>query len=211
MALWARVEIRQSEAHGQLPAHGARSGWLLAHLQAAAGFQPADKVQLRTISPRRSAGPPEPQPSRSEYHHGSVKLVQNCETVLFQRPMTQFIGFDKDAEADMASPDSSSRISRRFRRRKCARSWMKSWNSISTRAGETVADGFLEKPETTFVCHRRIRESLTAVHENPRYCRSGGLTNPRNGYIAEVGRARARDSPTFRCSSRQRSAFGTAQ
>ena len=31
-----RIEIWQPEAHGQLPAHGPRSGWLLAHLQASA-------------------------------------------------------------------------------------------------------------------------------------------------------------------------------
>ena len=70
-------------------------------------FNPADKVQFEdditasVVLPRAQLKHPDP-----EYHNGSMKLVQNCETLLFQRPDDAIHrGFDKDAEADISSQD----------------------------------------------------------------------------------------------------------
>ena len=68
-------------------------------------FNPADKVQFEdditasVVLPSRSLNNLDP-----EYHSESVKLVSNCEKFLFQRPDDAiYRGFDKDAEADIAS------------------------------------------------------------------------------------------------------------
>src|SRR6185437_12031846 len=70
-------------------------------------FNPADKVQVEdditasVVLPRESLNNLDP-----EYPNQSVKLVANCENLLFQRPDDAiYRGFDKDAEADIASSD----------------------------------------------------------------------------------------------------------
>jgi hypothetical protein len=69
-------------------------------------FYPADKVQVEdditasVVLPRRSLNDLDP-----EYDNPSVKLVSNCETLLFQRPDDAIRrGTDWQAESDMASP-----------------------------------------------------------------------------------------------------------
>ena len=69
-------------------------------------FNPADKVQVEdditasVVLPRESLNNLDP-----EYSNPSVKLVENCETLLFQRPDDAIHrGFDKEAEADIAAP-----------------------------------------------------------------------------------------------------------
>ena len=69
-------------------------------------FNPADKVQVEdditasVVQPRENLNNLDP-----EYGNQSVKLVANCETLLFQRPDDAIHrGFDKDAEADISSP-----------------------------------------------------------------------------------------------------------
>ncbi|MEP6716712.1 MAG: hypothetical protein ABJC09_14165, partial [Terriglobia bacterium] len=68
-------------------------------------FNPADKVQVEDditasiVLPREQLNNLDP-----EYSNLSVKLLTNCEALLFQRPDDAIIrGFDKDAEADIAS------------------------------------------------------------------------------------------------------------
>ena len=87
-------------------------------------FNPADKVQVEdditasVVLPKESLNHLDP-----EYRNPSVKLVQNCETMLFQRPDDAIHrGFDKDAEADMATPITSFPISSRSMSRPCKRS-----------------------------------------------------------------------------------------
>ena len=70
-------------------------------------FHPADKVQVEdditasVVLPRASLNDLDP-----EYANPSVKLVANCETLLFQRPDDAIHrGFDRQAEADIAGPD----------------------------------------------------------------------------------------------------------
>ena len=71
-------------------------------------FYPSDKVQVEdditasVVLPRSWLNDLDP-----EYDNPSVKLVQNCETLLFQRPDDAIHrGFDAQAEADIASPGS---------------------------------------------------------------------------------------------------------
>ncbi|MEJ7608616.1 MAG: hypothetical protein WKF37_20675 [Bryobacteraceae bacterium] len=68
-------------------------------------FHPAEKVQVEdditasVVLPRESLNDPDPA-----YSNPSVKLVVNCEALLFQRPDDAIHrGFDKQAEADIAS------------------------------------------------------------------------------------------------------------
>ncbi len=69
-------------------------------------FHPADKVQVEDDITASVTVPAESLPHLDRnYHNPSVKLVANCETVLFQRPDDAIIrGADKQAEADIASP-----------------------------------------------------------------------------------------------------------
>ncbi len=71
-------------------------------------FHAADKVQVEdditasVVLPRTSLNDLDP-----EYDNPSVKLVNNCETLLFQRPDDAIRrGADSQAEADIASPGS---------------------------------------------------------------------------------------------------------
>ena len=70
-------------------------------------FHPADKVQVEdditasVVLPREALNDLDP-----EYANPSVKLVANCERLLFQRPDDAIHrGVDKQAEADIASPE----------------------------------------------------------------------------------------------------------
>ena len=70
-------------------------------------FYPAEKLPMEdditasVVLPRAALNDLDP-----EYDNPSVKLVANCETLLFQRPDDAIHrGFDRQAEADIASPD----------------------------------------------------------------------------------------------------------
>ena len=59
-----------------------------------------DDITASVVLPRESLTDLDP-----EYPNPSVKLVANCETLLFQRPDDAIHrGFDKQAEADIAAP-----------------------------------------------------------------------------------------------------------
>ena len=163
-------------------------------------FNPADKVQFEdditasVVLPRQKLNHADP-----EYRHGSVKLVENCETLLFQRPDEAIHrGFDKDAEADIASPDL----------------FISNFAPLSPPEVRTIVDEvvefdkytapvkqllteFLESPHPSFVvssAHPRIVDG--SATKNPRYLQKRpDLTNPRNSYIAQVGTRLAREIP----------------
>ncbi|MBS1857510.1 MAG: hypothetical protein JST11_19235 [Acidobacteria bacterium] len=68
-------------------------------------FHPADKVQVEDDITASVTVPADSLPHLDRnYHNRSVKLVANCESVLFQRPDDAIIrGADRQAEADIAS------------------------------------------------------------------------------------------------------------
>ena len=84
---------------------GADGSWRIFKLRP--DFNPAEKVQVEdditasVIVPRDTLGHLDPA-----YTNPSVKLVANCEAMLFQRPDDAIHrGFDKEAESDLSGPD----------------------------------------------------------------------------------------------------------
>ena len=163
-------------------------------------FSPAEKVQVEddiTVSvvlPRESLTHLDP-----EYGNQSVKLVTNCEKMLFQRPDDAIHrGFDKDAEADIASSDV----------------FLSNFEPLTARNVQSIVDdvvefdkytppmkkllsSFLQDPHPEFVvssAHPRMVED--GPSKNPRYLqRRPDLVNPRDAYLGEMGTRLAREIP----------------
>ncbi len=166
-------------------------------------FNPADKVQVEddiTVSvtlPRESLTNLDP-----EYRNQSVKLVANCENLLFQRPDDAIHrGFDKDAEADIASEGV----------------FLSNFEPLTVGDAQAIVDdivefdkytapmkrllhGFLERKQPEFAvssAHPRIVDG--GPSKNPRYLQKrSDLVNPRHVYLAEVGTRLAREIPCDR-------------
>ncbi len=163
-------------------------------------FNPADKVQVEdditasVVLPKESLNHLDP-----EYPNPSVKLVQNCETMLFQRPDDAIHrGFDKDAEADMASPDI----------------FISNFEPLDEKAVREIMNGVVEFDKYTEPMKRLLRDFMADPHpayvvssahprmvdgapsKNPRYLqRRPDLVNPRDVYIGEIGTRLAREIP----------------
>ena len=164
-------------------------------------FSPADKVQMEdditasVVLPKESLNNLDP-----EYKNPSIKIVQNCETRLFQRPDDAIHrGFDKDAEADLASPGT----------------FISNFEPLDQPAAQKLVDeivefdkftepmkqlltGFVQDPHPAFVvssAHPRIVDG--APSKNPRYLQKRpDLVHPVEAYIAEVGTRLAREIPS---------------
>jgi hypothetical protein len=163
-------------------------------------FNPADKVQVEdditasVVLPKESLNHLDP-----EYRNPSVKLVENCETMLFQRPDDAIHrGFDKDAEADMAGPDI----------------FISNFEPLDEAAVRNILNGVVEFDKYTEPMKRLLREFAADPHpayvvssahprvvdgapsKNPRYLqRRPDLVNPRDVYIGEMGTRLAREIP----------------
>jgi hypothetical protein len=163
-------------------------------------FNPADKVQFEdditasVVLPSTSLNNLDP-----EYKNESVKLVANCETLLFQRPDEAIHrGFDKDAEADIAGGGI----------------FISNFEPLTRRDVQELADDvvefdkytppmkkllgdFLKNGDSGFVvssAHPRIVDGSPS--KNPRYLQKRpDLTNPRGTYLAEIGTRLAREIP----------------
>lgn len=164
-------------------------------------FNPADKVQVEddisasVVLPKDSLENLDP-----EYPNPSVKLVSNCETMLFQRPDDAIHrGFDKDAEADIASPGT----------------FLSNFEPLDKAAVQEILDEvvafdrytepmkrllkeFAADPNGQFVvssAHPRLVDG--APSKNPRYLQKRpDLVHPRDSYIAEIGTRLAREIPS---------------
>jgi len=164
-------------------------------------FKAADKVQVEdditasAVLPRESLNNLDP-----EYPHRSVKLVTNCEALLFQRPDDAIHrGFDKDAEADLAGPgnfisnfepltvDDARRLV----------DHVVEFDQYSAPV-KALIENFVKAPATTFIvssAHPRIVGGSPS--KNPRYLqRRPDLAHPRDGYLAEIGTRLAREIPS---------------
>ncbi len=163
-------------------------------------FNPADKVQVEdditasVVLPSKSLNNLDP-----EYRNESVKLLSNCETLLFQRPDDAIHrGFDKDAEADIASSGT----------------FISNFEPLTVAKAREIVDeivefdkftdpmkqllgGFAAHPETEFVvssAHPRMVDGSPS--KNPRYLQKRpDLMNPRDTYLAEIGTRLAREIP----------------
>ena len=163
-------------------------------------FSPADKVQVEddisvsVVLRREGLANLDP-----EYRNPSVKLVANCETMLFQRPDDAIHrGFDKDAEADIASsnvflsnfePLTAQDVQRIV-------DDMVEFDKYTPPMKRLLAD-FLQDPRPDFVvssAHSRIVED--GPSKNPRYLQPRpDLVHPRDVYLAEMGTRLAREIP----------------
>ena len=162
-------------------------------------FNPADKVQVEDditasmVLPREGLNNLDP-----EYSHLSVKLVQNCEALLFQRPDDAIHrGFDKDAEADIAAPGN----------------FLSNFEPLSVGQVRELVDHIVEFDQYTEPMKRLLSDfaaggsgyAVSSAHprmvdgvpsKNPRYLqRRPDLVNPRSTYLAEVGTRLAREIP----------------
>jgi hypothetical protein len=162
-------------------------------------FNPADKVQVEDditasiVLPRESLDYLDP-----EYSHASVKLVENCESLLFQRPDDAIHrGFDKDAEADLAARGN----------------FISNFEPLTVARTRELVDNIVEFDQYTEPMKRLLADFAATGHgyvvssahprvvdgapsKNPRYLqRRPDLVNPRDAYLAEVGTRLAREIP----------------
>lgn len=162
-------------------------------------FNPADKVQVEDditasiVLPKESLNNLDP-----EYPHASVKLVENCEQRLFQRPDDAIHrGFDKDAEADLAGPGN----------------FVSNFEPLSVAQARELVDHIVEFDQYTEPMKKLLEDFaatgtgyvVSSAHprvvngspsKNPRYLqRRPDLVNPLGAYLAEVGTRLAREIP----------------
>ena len=164
-------------------------------------FNPADKVQVEDditasiVLPRESLNISTPN-----IRNPSVKLVANCETLLFQRPDDAIHrGFDTAAEADIAGPGTfhfelradhrrAARQARRSRRR--IRPVHRTDEALCSRISSATAEtGFVVSsahPRMVDGSPRRIRATCRSAptRQSPRHLSRGnrhpaGARNPR--------------------------------
>lgn len=163
-------------------------------------FNPADKVQVEdditasVVLPGANLAYLD-----AEYPNESVKLVNNCETLLFQRPDDAIHrGFDKQAERDLSTPGN----------------FLSNFEPLGLEQARAIVDHvvefdqytepmrrllgeFVENPATGYIvssAHPRMVDGQPS--KNPRYLqRRPDLVNPRDVYIAEIGTRLAREIP----------------
>ena len=153
-------------------------------------FHPAEKVQVEdditasVVVPRHSL-----RDFDSKYPNRSVKLVENCEAFLFQRPDDAIHrGFDAQAEADIAT----------------AGTFLSNFEPLTVQQAKAIVDHVVEFDEYTEPMKRLLadfaRDGSGYVvssaqprlvegrpSKNPRYLqRRPDLANPVGTYLAEV-------------------------
>jgi hypothetical protein len=164
-------------------------------------FNPADKVQVEdditasVVLPRQALNNLDP-----EYANDSIKLVQNCENRLFQRPDDAIHrGFDKDAEADIASTDV----------------FLSNFEPLAAADVQAIVDDVVEFDKYTEPMKALLTGLLDNTHpayavssahprlvngspsKNPRYLQKRpDLVNPRDKYLGEIGTRLAREIPS---------------
>jgi hypothetical protein len=165
-------------------------------------YHPATKVQVEdditatVVVPREALSGLDPREV-----HPSVKLVENCEALLFQRPDDAIEpGFDEAAEADIASPGT----------------FLSNYEPLTRDQVQSMVDhaavfdrftppmqkllrGFLEKGPNYAVCSANPRIVDGKPSKNPRYQQKRpDRMNPRESYLARIGAHLDRDVPADR-------------
>jgi hypothetical protein len=166
-------------------------------------FAPADKVPMEddiTVSrvlPRRSLNDLDP-----EYANASVKLVSNCERLLFQRPDDAIHrGVDTQAEWDIASSGNflSNYEPLTVEQARAMIEHVVQFDQYSEPM-KRLLERFVEDAETNYVvssAHPRVVDGAPST--NPRYLqRRPDLTNPREPYLAEIAARLEREIPAGR-------------
>ena len=154
-------------------------------------FHPADKVQVEdditasVVVSRNSL-----DDFDRKYPNQSVKLVENCEAFLFQRPDDAIHpGFDKQAEADIASDGT----------------FLSNFEPLTREQARAIVDHIVEFDQYTQPMQRRLRDFVASAapayvvssaqarlvdgkpSKNPRYLqRRPDLARPRDRRLAEM-------------------------
>jgi hypothetical protein len=163
-------------------------------------FYPAEKVQMEdditasVVLPRSSLEYLDPA-----YSNPSVKLVANCERLLFQRPDDAILrGVDKQAESDIAGPGVflSNFEPIPLERARAMVDHMAEFDEYSEPMKRRLQQ-FVEHPKTQYVvassCPRVVNGKRST---NPRYLQPRpDLVNPRGPYVAEISARLAREIP----------------
>ncbi len=166
-------------------------------------FYPAEKIQMEdditasVVLPRSALNDLDP-----EYDHPSVKLVSNCEKLLFQRPDDASTrGLDRQAEADIASPGT----------------FLSNYEPLTSDRVQAMVDHVVEFDKYTAPM-KNLLESFTGTEaytyvvssahprlvngkpsQNPRYLQKRpDLESPRESYLAEVAARLEREIPASR-------------
>jgi len=166
-------------------------------------FNPADKVQAEDDITASVVLPVERLNNLDpEYPNKSVKLVANCEAMLFQRPDDAIHrGFDKDAEADIASPGSffSNFEPLTIEDARAMVDHVVEFDLFTEPMKKLIAD-FAANGHSAQISHVVSSANPRLVNgspsKNPRYLQKRpDLANPRDGYLAEIGTRLAREIP----------------
>ncbi|MEO8660272.1 MAG: hypothetical protein ABI693_17520 [Bryobacteraceae bacterium] len=155
-------------------------------------FKPAEKVQVEDDITVSVVVPRERLPYLGlNCPNPSVKLVQNCEALLFQRPDDAIHrGADRQAEADIASPGTFLSNFQPLTRddAKALVEHVVEFDEYTEPMKRLLKD-FAEASEPAFVvssAHPRIVDG--APSKNPRYLeKRPDLVNPRESWLAEIG------------------------
>ena len=163
-------------------------------------FHPADKVQVEDDITASMVLPREAIPYLDDrYRYPSMKLVANCESMLFQRPDEAIHpGADKQAEADIASPDTFLSNFEPLTRAQ-ARDIVDHVADFDrfTPPMKTLLRRFVESGEGEYVvssAQPRLVDGKPS--KNPRYLqRRPDLVAPRETWLAEISARLDRDIP----------------
>ncbi len=168
-------------------------------------FNPADKVQVEDDITASVVLPVERLTNLDpEYTNKSVKLVANCEALLFQRPDDAIHrGFDKDAESDISSPGTflSNFEPLTIEQARAMVDHVVAFDQFTEPVKRLIGD-FASKPQafantTHVVSSANPRMVNGSPSKNPRYLQKRpDLANPRDGYLAEIGTRLAREIPS---------------
>ena len=204
----ARAEVRKPAAADEPTARRVRTRngmWRMYKLRP--DFYPAEKVQVEDDITASVVVPRERVRSLSpEYRNRSVKIVENCEEYLFQRPDDAIHrGFDAQAEADIATPGT----------------FITNFEPLDLTQASALVDhvvefdrftepmkdlllAFVDTPKTDFVvssAHPRLVDGKPS--KNPRYLqRRPDRVEHRDAYLAEIGTRLDREIPPKKACSR---------
>jgi hypothetical protein len=163
-------------------------------------FYPAEKVQMEdditasVVLPRSALNHLDPQ-----YSNPSVKLVANCESLLFQRPDDAIHrGVDKQAESDIAGPGVflSNFEPLTLATARAMVDHVAEFDEYSEPM-QRVLQEFAEHPKTEYVVSSAYPRMVNGKRStNPRYLQPRpDLANPRGRYVAEIAARLVRDIP----------------
>ncbi len=154
---------------------------------AAEKLQVADDITASIVVPRETLSG-----LNSEYRHPSVKMIVNCENLLFQRPDDAiYRGYDKQAEKDLSSPG-------------C---FLSNYEPLNRKAVDDIVEDAIHFDQYTDPMKRLLREfhheagggDFAAASSHPRIVDGKPTKNPRylqkrpdhlhpmTAYLAEIG------------------------